>query len=142
MKTLTARLRSWGEEILWQKSMFSSPLCVNTIFTEMNGSHWLEKNFLLNEGFDNSVNKICHSRESQWYCVTLALRVLAICLHFGMISSVEFTNRRQQCKQLYRGMEIPYQVECSFLSKAKISCSKQLPKGQTCDPKPCIIDSQ
>ena len=40
-----------------QKSVFSFQLGVNTMLIK-NGSHWLEKNLLLDEGFDKSMNKI------------------------------------------------------------------------------------
>ena len=39
---------------IW-KSVFSSQLCVNTTFIKMHGSHWMQKNLSLNEGFDNSM---------------------------------------------------------------------------------------
>ena len=41
--------------------MFSSQLCLNTMFIKMFGSNWFKKNLLLNKGFDTSMNKICCS---------------------------------------------------------------------------------
>jgi len=77
----------------------------------------------------------------QRYCETLALHVLLICLHVRRIS-VQFTNCRQHCKQLYRGIEIPYQVECySFSNKGCKSQSLEtiiiiINNGQTFYSKP------
>ena len=40
---------------------------------------------------------------------------------------------------LCRGMEIPYQLlDCNFSSKGEMSGLKEILKGQTYDPKPCI----
>ena len=38
-----------------RKSVFSSQLCLNTTFIKMHGSHWMQENLSLNEGFDNSM---------------------------------------------------------------------------------------
>ena len=44
---------------------------VKSIFMEVYGSHWLQKKILLNEGYDNYMNKICRSSvKSEWYCET------------------------------------------------------------------------
>ena len=56
----------------------------------------------------------------------------------GLKISVEFnTSCRQHCNQLCRGMEIPL-LERNFSSKAEMSGLKEILKGHTYDPKPCI----
>ena len=60
---------------------------------ETHGSHWLEKNLLLNQGFHcNSMTKICHlSVTRRCYSERLASQVLTIYFPIGKIS-VEITS--------------------------------------------------
>lgn len=62
-----------------RESVFSSELCISSIFIKMYISHWLEKNVLPNKGFHNSMTKIYSlTVKSQWYNEILALWVLVI----------------------------------------------------------------
>ena len=114
-------------------------MCINIMFIDMYGSHWLKKNFLLKEGFDNPVNKICCSSvNSQQHGEIFASWVVGICY---MVQSC-----RQHCNQLCGGTKIPDQylllLECNFSSKAEMTGLKEILTGQTYDLKPCTIKSQ
>jgi len=49
------------------------------MFIKMYGSHLLKKNFLLNEGFDNPVNKICCSSVNAVKCYLGEVNLKSMC---------------------------------------------------------------
>ena len=102
---------------------------------ETHGSHWLEKNLLLNQGFHcNSMTKICHlSVTRRCYSEPLASQVLTIYfLERSLLKDLCWNYQfRKHCKQLCRGMKIPYmyQMEFSFLlSRVIINCLNEQAK--------------
>ena len=122
------------------KSVFSCQLYENTMFIEMYGNHWLKTKLMLNKGFNNSLNKfeVEVLTVTQWDTHVVSshhlLRGAKICF--------KFTICRQHCKQLCRGMEIPWYylslLECNFSRKAEMNGLKEILRGQTYNPKPCI----
>ena len=146
------------------KSVLSSQLCINTMLIEMNGSHWLKRNLLLNEGFDNSLKKICCSSvNSQRDSKTPASWVLAIVMWCkGLCQIYQFQTTLQATLQgngdstsiiiikiyqfqttLQATLEgngdstsiIIIIIGRKFSSKAEMIEFKEILKGETNDPK-------
>lgn len=114
-------------------------LSVGTIFNKMNESDWLEKNLLLDKGFDNSGDIICGLSKANDGGRHLACNFLQIFYKMERYLS-NLPTARWHYKTFANGeflsIIILFQLlECSFSHKAKIKCFKELLMAQTHHPR-------